>query len=653
MEVGAGRLQNKPMNKVPSTIQTGLTLRALVIGLLLAFGIGVAGPFLSLYVQGANATAYFTSQMAHFLLFVLVGIVNVVLGVLRRSWILNKSELVVIFIFMSLANSTHTMVFYWVPMVSSPFYYARTENNWLTLIVPHIPTWLVPHDTGVIREFFEGSDSGTSGIVWEVWLEPLIGWLPIFVALPLASLCLMVILRRRWVDQERLIYPVMQLSLSMVQDDERSSLIKPFFRSGIMWVGFAIPMIVGGIIGLHAYFPFIPTIELSAGIPIFGGIRLSFATLGFFFLIQREVAFGLWVFTLLNKLQDTVYHGIGWGIEQEPAISVWSYGMPSLVHQGMGAMIVLVLGSLWVGREHLINVFRKAFFGAPEVDDSDEIVSYRGAVFGLLGSVGVMTFWLWCIGIPLPGVLVFLFFMFIIFVALTRVIAEGGVAVIYTPMVPADAAMSAIGTTAFGSSGLVGLTFARVLGNDILNFTMPHIANGLKLSGEIEGKRRLLFWGMLLAILLGSTGALWMLLYLTSTYGAINMRPGHFVWLPNYMGDYMAARINNPEEPNWLGWFHTGIGSGVMVLLLLARRFWGWWPLHPIGFPISSTFHWMAFNAFLAWLFKGPILRYGGVAMYRTMRPFFLGLILGHFTIYGVFWVVDAFTGMTGNGLFP
>ena len=60
----------------------------------------------------------------------------------------------------------------------------------------------------------------------------------------------------------------------------------------------------------------------------------------------------------------------------------------------------------------------------------------------------------------------------------------------------------------------------------------------------------------------------------------------------------------------------------------------------------------MAFNAFLAWLFKTPILRYGGVSAYRTVRPFFLGLVLGQFIIYGVFWVIDGLTGMIGNGLF-
>ena len=89
-----------------------------------------------------------------------------------------------------------------------------------------------------------------------------------------------------------------------------------------------------------------------------------------------------------------------------------------------------------------------------------------------------------------------------------------------------------------------------------------------------------------------------------------------------------------------------------MILLLLARRFWTWWPLHPVGFPISSTLHWIAFNAFLAWLFKGPVLRYGGIAGYRSVRPFFLGLILGHFAIFGIFWIIDSATGMTGNRLF-
>ena len=384
--------------------------------------------------------------------------------------------------------------------------------------------------------------------------------------------------------------------------------------------------------------------------PLFSS-RLSFATLGFFFLIQREVAFGLWVFTLLNNLQDFVYHELGWGVEREAVVSVWSYGPSSLVHQGMGAMIVLVLGGLWVGREHIIRVVRKAFTGAPEVVDDDEILSYRAAVFCVLTGLGIMLYRLVELGLPVVGALVLMFFAFIVFIALTRAVTEGGVAVIYAPLVSSDAAISAVGSSMFGPSGLLGLAFVRVFANDLLNFSMPHVANGLKLSEQIEGRRRLLFWGMLAAMLLGLAGALYMMMHLAYKYGAINMRPPNVIWLPNYVFDYAATRMTDPTGPNAAGWLHTGIGGVVMGLLLLARRYWTWWPLHPIGFPISSTLNWIAFSALLAWMIKGPILSYGGVRLYRKVRPFFLGMILGQFTIYGVFWIIDAITGMTGNRL--
>ncbi len=432
-----------------SHLPSGLTLRALVLGLILSLLVGAVGPYLSLYIQGANASSYFTSQIALCLLFILIVGCNGVLGAMRRTWVLQKGELLVVFILTSLANATHVLVQQWVPMVSSPFYYARSENNWLELINPHIPPWLGPRDPEAIRAFFEGTEKEAAGIPWQVWFEPIAGWLPMVVAMHVATLCLMVILRRRWVEHERLIYPVMQVPLAMVQDDERGSLIKPFFRNPVMWVGFAVSAITGAVAGLHAYFPFVPAVQLHASIPLFGGVRLSFATLGFFFVIQREVALGLWVFTLLNNLQEYIYREIGWGVSAAPAVSVWSYGLPSLVHQGMGAMIALVIGGFWVGREHLWNVCRKAFGRAPDVDDSDEVLSYRAAVFGLLGSTGVMVLWLWNLGMPLWGVAVFLFFALVIFVALTRVIAEGGVALIYTPMVAADAAVSAVGTSAF------------------------------------------------------------------------------------------------------------------------------------------------------------------------------------------------------------
>ena len=631
-------------------MKTGLTPRSLALGLILAFAVGAVGPYLSLYVKGSNSVAYFYSQIAHVVLFILIGVVNVVLGAARRSWRFDRNELVVLFILMSLANATPIVVCYWASLVASPYYYASAENNWEELILPHIPEGFVPDDLDAITAFYEGTPVG-SRIDWQMWIDPVLSWLPGIVALHVAVLCLMVIVRRRWMEQERLVYPVMQLPLAMVQDDERGSLVKPFFRNGVMWIGFSVPVIAGAIIGLNAYYSYLPSLDLEIPIPYLKS-KISFATIGFFFLIQREVAMGLWLFTLINNIQAQIYTSLGWAHEANPVIGVWSYGHHSLINQGFGAMIVLVLGGIWIGREHLGNVFRKAFGQAPEVEDGDEIMSYRAAVWGLLASLLVLVPWLVRIGIPLPGALVYLFFLLVLFVALTRVVAEGGVAVIYTPMAAVDGAVSSMGSAFYGSSGLVGLTFTRVLGNDLLNFVMPHCAHGLKLSGEISGRRRSLSWAMLLAILLGMAGALWMVFYLAYTYGLINMSRIWFTWLAEYCHNYTASRITGPSGANLHGWFHTGVGAVVMGLLMLARSYWGWWPLHPIGFPISSTFNWMAGNALLAWLIKGPVLRYGGVRFYRQVRPFFLGMIMGHFAIFGIFWIVDTFTGMVGNNLF-
>jgi hypothetical protein len=340
-------------------------------------------------------------------------------------------------------------------------------------------------------------------------------------------------------------------------------------------IGLLLAFVVGSIQGLHHYYPFVPAIQLNTSLKLLPNsvsipVILSFATLGFFFLIQREVAFGLWVFFLFNVVQQASYALLGLGAEREPALSVWSYNVPSLVHQNMGAMIVLVAGMAWVGREHLGMVLRRAFQAGARGDDSDEIVSYRGAVFSLLGSLAAILVWLCLAGIPLLGALVFLFFALVVFVALTRVIVEGGVAVLYPPLVAPDAALSAVGTPLFGNAGLVGLVFTRIWANDILNFAMPHCANGLKLSEQIGQRRRWLLAAMLGGMLAGLGGALWMLLKLAYAYGAINLRPAHFIWLPHYVYEYAAAHMSAPSGPDLWGWFHTGLGGLLMAGLMLA-----------------------------------------------------------------------------------
>ena len=47
------------------------------------------------------------------------------------------------------------------------------------------------------------------------------------------------------------------------------------------------------------------------------------------------------------------------------------------------------------------------------------------------------------------------------------------------------------------------------------------------------------------------------------------------------------------------------------------------------------------FAIFLAWAIKSIVLRIGGIRAYRAGRPFFIGLIMGHFVGAGISFVVD------------
>jgi hypothetical protein len=42
----------------------------------------------------------------------------------------------------------------------------------------------------------------------------------------------------------------------------------------------------------------------------------------------------------------------------------------------------------------------------------------------------------------------------------------------------------------------------------------------------------------------------------------------------------------------------------------------------------------------VAWAAKAAILRAGGLALWKRGIPFFLGLVIGHFTVGGLMWPI-------------
>ena len=88
-----------------------------------------------------------------------------------------------------------------------------------------------------------------------------------------------------------------------------------------------------------------------------------------------------------------------------------------------------------------------------------------------------------------------------------------------------------------------------------------------------------------------------------------------------------------------------------MWVLMMAKQRFMWWPIHPMGLPISAM--WMTdtimLSVFISWGIKGLILKHGGLKLYNKGKPFFIGLVAGQFSAMGFWLVVDYFTGMMDN----
>ena len=636
---------------------TGFPVRATLLGAIMALVISTVFPYGILARGTAIGPTDFITSGALFLLFILV-FVNMAARWLLPRWSFSSQELAVVYTMMIVASAIPIIgvTAQLIPFLTSVFYFATPENNWAQIIQPYVKSWLVPGDIKAIRYFFEGLPQGVD-IPWGPWLRPLLMWGSFMMALYLMMIAIATILHKRWQDHERLVYPLVQLPIEMLSEAPGSR-INSFFRSPLMWVGFAIPLVVLSFQGLHAHFPAVPTISLTTSLPLFYGMKgmgyaqdsvhlaLRFLLIGLSYLVPLEVSFSLWFFYLLNHFLVGVFTHIGFDVQGHQEMH--SEGSIAIAHLGMGAMIVLVIVVLWTARSHLKEVFRSAFSNYP-VDDSGQMLSYRTCVWMLISSALFATAWLNAAGVPIPVAIVLLGVFFVVIIGLTRVVAEGGLGYARATMTPMGFTVHVFGTGPIGPEGLTHLAFAHGWAGDIRTAVMTSTANALKLTSATRANPRYLFWSILIAILVALAGSAWTVITIAYTYGGINL----YDWFYGGMGRWafreLAIKHLNPI-PDWniLGprGLATSLGAGAMSLVMFLRHRFMSWPLHYIGFPISGTyimfFGWS--SIFLGWLFKFFILKFGGTHLYGVLRPFFLGLVLGNVVCAGLWMIVSIAT---------
>jgi len=331
-------------------------------------------------------------------------------------------------------------------------------------------------------------------------------------------------------------------------------------------------------------------------------------------------------------------------------------GSSNLVYQGFGAMMVLVAGSIWTARSHLRDIARRLIDPAPEGHESGEILSYRQAVLVLVGCTGVMMVWLQLAGMSWWLAPVLLLAIFALLFGITRIVAEGGLAVTRPSIMPADVMIAAFGSSQLGEANIGALGMVDSWAGDMRTTLMAAVIHGLKLAESyVIRNRKRLFAAIMLAAVTATTAAIYTVLKIGYAHGALNLSFWFFgPEAATTPYSFTAYHIANPVRASRAFYGVAGLGALVQFLLMFASQRFVWWPIHPIAFPVSGlwTTHHLMPSIFLAWLIKTVVLRYGGVSSYRKTRPFFLGLILGHYVAGGLWVIIDGFTGMTANYLF-
>ena len=597
-----------------------------------------------------------SSPAAIFTFVVITLFLNVLLKTLDIRLQLAPADLVMIYCMLLIAVTVPTwgLMFFLLGTMVYPFYYATPENRFAELFHDLIPRWMAPQDPTAIKHYYEGLPRGAS-IPWGAWLEPLAFWFALILAIGFMQICVSAILHRQWSVHERLSYPMVQLPQSMIEKGEDPlDRIAPFFRNPLVWIGAALPFICFSLTALHHYYEIFPEFKFFWDRiwwfrrTVWLVFAFSFAWVGFFYLASLEVSFSVWFFYVLCKLEEGAFKTIG--IASTEKLSAYEYSQSAdLTHQASGAVIVFILFGLWTARVHLRQVLRKAWRPASGVDDGGELLSYRAAVIGLAVSLVFISVWLWRSGVPVFAVPVLVAVSLVFFILVARVVATAGVATARSPIVPAYFIISAIGAPVIGSKGLVALNFTFIWQGESRTNQMVACANGLKLAEMIPGSKRPLFWAMLTALVCSLVGSAYMTLSMTYEHGAINLNLIN--WAGGHGWPYVGPTMDEMPEANARGWLFKGIGGGLQGFLMWAQHRWFWWPLHPLGFAIAVG--WLTghiwFSALVAWTLKLSILHFGGGGMFRRMKPFFLGLIMGEAAVAGFWGIVFAFTAERGR----
>ena len=645
--------------KSASPVPPRVRARTFLIGLPLVVGLCC----LSIYADMASKVVQFgVLQIAPpaIVALLVLALFNRALVQWGKINLLNPAELIVIYAMglVSVMVSTRGIIEKLIPPLAYLPYFATRENKLTESVSQYMPAWAMPFSPSnavgnaspAMRDFWEGNN----GIIpWATWLGPLVAWGALWACVVWCFLCLATLLRKQWMENEQLRFPLTALPLALAKDEVEG---QKFFSNPMMWAGALFAFCVFGLNGLAANFPDVP--KLVTFLPLapyfserpwnamdYMPLYFSLAAVGFAYFLPTDLLLSLWFFFLLTRIQDAAavqLGGLPVGIGSHNA-RIWTG------FQAAGAYLVLVFSWARIGWPTFKIVLQSAFSSREKRaqlgeagDDSGELFSYRAALTGLALSFGGIVLWLSLAGMsPWLAFVQMGVYIFFVAVVMSRAVSEAGLLMTETSFLPQHliSLFTPLGGLGPGNAAMLGLTNAAFT-RDLRGVLLSPFMDTQKMAVEVGLKPRAMRWPLLGSIALAFCVSCVVFLFLNYKNGGLS--------LYEYPSKNNAAgRFTDAAAMGSGGGFvadataYGGLAVGIIVTIVLvwSRAQFSWFPLHPLGYALAPTWTMICFwfPFLVAWIIKSGVLKFGGIDTYRKLAPFMLGMILGEFSA-AVFW---------------
>ena len=654
---------------MPETDKKLMTIRprAYVIAFFLAVLICALTPFNNVYRNATPLGGGYFPLAPFYLLFWLTVITALSRKLFNIKTLLTGTELLFAWGLMILVSGIAYTGFARTFFINltAPFYFASVENRWQEVLHPFLLKTLFPQDGKAVEMLYNGIGGGqnmgwlelASKVPWHTWALPFLSWGVFILICYFLILCLIHTITRQAMENERMNFPLLIVP-KMMQSALDQKKISSFFGNRFLLIGLGIPICLHLLNGLNFYFPSFPHINtlILAG-PYFpkqgiltGFIKLKLyfypAFIGFAFLASKQVSFSFWFFFILGAFFTGILYVTGYSF---PASELGTTFGPTLSSpektQMIGAFIVFAIFLIWLARFHFFKMTKNALrFGQGRNHSShaDDKVAFWGTGLGFIA----LMIWFSFHGVSIFQSMVLITFFILFTMVAVRVICQGGVTYFTLTVAPLDAVNTIFGLKIFSSVALIlaGIS-QKILFLDLRESVAPSILHIRRVTRRAEGQGKIAFaiFIAMIACLLVSAIAMILLCY---RYGIRELQLDWATRTTVSMYNNLFPLLQSSIEQGDSIRFFAATGAVVMAILVICYHRFYWWPLHPIGYLMlySSAMKILWLSFFIGWVFNTLCMRYGGVILFKKMRYFFVGLIMGDFLMGGTWAIIGFFT---------